>query len=771
MATPPIRLSDLLDARVPHDDPRHRDTAWMQRAHTLNGCILTLIVTAPIFAAYYVWAGVVAAALEIVAGYSVVLAALVYLRRGGSLRIAGRLVASAFQVVIFLLLHHLGGIRSVSLGWLAAPPILAGLVLGLRGLVVHSALTVVEIAYFACLARLGIALPMGIRPELATSFASVTQIGLVLATGALVWAFLSAQRAAEAALRAQEAQTRVILTSAVDGILVLEEDGAIESANPAAERILGYAERELLGRDVREVIAPSNREEFERHLSRLSGTQSLGASLELEAVRKTGSPLRIEMSLSEMRQGQRRRFTVILRDVTERWQAGEELRRYYGEIEQSRRLAERQARELAQQAGELAEARDQALAATRAKSEFLATMSHEIRTPMNGIIGATGLLLDTSLTVEQREYARIVRSSASNLLTIINDILDFSKIEAGRLEIEPIPFDLQVAAEEVVDLLAAKVAEKRLELELRYAPDAPRQVIGDPGRIRQILVNLAGNAVKFTEQGRVRIEIACESRTVDTSVLKISVRDTGIGIPQDKLPALFERFNQADSSMTRRFGGTGLGLAVCKQLVGLMGGEIGATSRDGEGSCFWFRLPLPIDPADQSQPVARDTYVARAAGVETLAQAVRRSSAAQAPGEGGLARIRVLLVEDNVINQKVAARLLEKLGCRVDVAANGREALEMVGLMPYAVVLMDCQMPEVDGYEATAEIRRRELLTGAHVPIIAMTANARPGDREACLHAGMDDYVAKPVTLEKLALALERNSPPRPPAEARSARA
>jgi two-component system sensor histidine kinase/response regulator len=634
-----------------------------------------------------------------------------------------------------------------------------------------------------------------------------------------------------------------IVETAPDAIVTINHRGRVTEFNPAAEAIFGYDKRESIGRHLEELIIEPSRYDALNGLFTGGEIAFVRCGFEAAALRSDGTEFPAELTITSVdRAGASPLYVGFLRDLT------------------SRKLAEESLR----QAAEIAQA------ASRAKSEFLANMSHEIRTPMNGVIGMTELALDTELTPRQREYLGLVKSSADSLLTVINDILDFSKIEAGKLSLDFSPFSLRNALDETLQALAVRAHSKGLELACRIAPEVPDAVIGDLGRLRQVMVNLVGNAIKFTERGEVVASVALEESADETVNLRIAVADTGIGISAQNVHAIFRPFEQADGSTTRRFGGTGLGLTISSKLVELMGGRIWVQSEPGVGSTFWFTVKLGLHPHDASScgepevplleglpvlivddnatnrlileevlknwgarptavncgsaaleelraaldrgepyPIALvdgmmpamdglelaglirgrpaiadvrillltsagqpdDTSRCRALDISAcLTKPVRQSELFDALMKGmafwnrservhpprhtagqrlgpltALEPLNVLLAEDHPVNQKVAVRMLQHQGHKVAVASDGRQAIVALEAGRFDVVLMDLQMPEMDGFEALREIRAREPLTGRHIPVIALTAHAMQGDRERCLEAGFDGYLAKPI--------------------------
>ncbi|MEM1250120.1 MAG: response regulator, partial [Acidobacteriota bacterium] len=698
-------------------------------------------------------------------------------------------------------------------------------------------------------------------PPVALASSILLAVGLVC-IGTLIGSLVDERMERTArALSASRSTYAGLVASLRDGFLVVGEKDHVEAVNPAFAALVGRDEAELVGLSISEVLGGRNVFEELAH----------GWSLDPDATREVEIPRaddqKIPCELSKGRQlGDARRYGLLVRDVTDRRNA-----------ERRQEVAKR---ELEQQAEALREARDEAQAATRAKSEFLASMSHEIRTPMNGVLGMAELLEDTELDDEQAECLRVIRSSAMALLTIINDILDFSKIEAGKVEFESIPFDLHVAASEVADLLVTQAEEKGIELVVRCAPKAPRRVVGDPGRVRQVMMNLVGNAIKFTETGHVMVEIE-GSENGSTADVLVLVHDTGIGISDEAQKSLFDSFTQADASTRRKYGGTGLGLAISRSLVHQMGGEMAIESALGRGSTFSFDLSLPLDvdegPRLDAKPsnfegmrilIVDDTPVNRqvfcelvhrwggttgeAENGEVALAELKRAAREGAPyhlalldfmmpgmdgmelarliradaelretkmilatsagrrGDGRMAREvglasylvkpvrsdllrdavemvwtergggdlitehsvaearaalpssdrakkeaestfprpvavpsgpQVLLAEDNEANRRVAQAMLKRLDLKPEMAFDGEKAVELARQKRYDLILMDCMMPIMDGFSATAEIRSGG--PSEKSPIVALTANAMVGDRERCLEAGMDDYVTK----------------------------
>ncbi|MBK9990888.1 MAG: response regulator [Verrucomicrobia bacterium] len=687
---------------------------------------------------------------------------------------------------------------------------------------------------------------------------SVTGVLLGCIALALTWLSVLRRRVKEQTdqLRTQilkeaklEAQNRAIVANANDCIFTTDLSGNFTSFNPASEHLLGYNQEEILKLNLRDLVAKDETKTEPELITSLMAKGQAAARFELRLVAKDQHRVWTEINACIVHtEGGLDGVLGVARDIGERKQIEEELKR----------------------------ARDAAEANTEAKSAFLANMSHEIRTPMNGVIGMSNLILDTKLSPEQREYAETIRNSAESLLTVLNDILDFSKIEAGKLHFETLDFDLVSSAEECLELLNSRASEKKIELSLFVPPEMPRLVKGDQGRLRQVLVNLLGNAIKFTDSGEVAVTLSIEEETATDLMLRFEVRDTGVGIASENIERLFQPFSQADGSTTRRFGGTGLGLVISKQLVQLMQGTIGVTSTLGEGSTFWFSVKLEKQPADpaastktNTKPLAGlrmlvvdDHAPNRRIAIEYANHWGMRCDAVSTAGEALLAlnealerddpyrvmlfdcqlpevefptlaeairvdqrfnrvklialtllsnrlaeedctrlkigsvitkplhpddlfsaienvlspknstgtafdvatkppsvspvepaqHIRILVAEDNVVNQRVILLQLKKLGYQADLANNGLEVIQALERSSYGIVFMDCQMPEMDGYEATRVIRRDKRF--ANLRIIAMTANAMQGDREKCLAAGMSDYLSKPTRLVDLKNAL-----------------
>jgi PAS domain S-box-containing protein len=624
---------------------------------------------------------------------------------------------------------HYSGYRSSVLRWICAA-LLAAAIVAMHYTAMRSAVVLIggSTPY-----------PAGILP--ASAMASLVTLAVAFVVGTTVVGTLLDRRFTDLSthLVSREAGIDAVLRTLAEGVITFDATGVIESANPAAERMFGAAADGLVGQRVESLIPTV----FPGALPALALTQrEAGRSVprrELEGRRVNGQPFPLELAVAEIPLAGRTLFSGVVRDITERVASEASLHEHVRQLETARNA-------LQEQAAQLAVARDRAEAGARAKSEFLATMSHELRTPMNGVLGMAQLLLHTPLSDEQAARVHALRKSGEALLRIINDVLDFSRMEAGKLTIDAQPFDLCQLLEDVRETLATAADVVGLSLEVDVSPHCPRHVMGDEGRVRQVLFNLVGNAIKFTDRGRVVIRAEASEAPGD-SAIRLHVTDTGIGMSPETLARLFAPFTQGDGSTTRRHGGSGLGLSISKGLVELMGGSLAVTSTVGSGTHFIATLPLPAAAAQAPVPHGQGHDAAAiAAGAATRSRHEPRG-------------VRVLVAEDNMINQVVAVSLLAHLGCTVDVAADGVEAVRRWSEGAFDLILMDCQMPEMDGLEATRRIRAAEAGDG-RIPIVALTANAMREDREACLAAGMDDHIAKPVTEESLlaAIALARRS-------------
>ncbi len=529
-----------------------------------------------------------------------------------------------------------------------------------------------------------------------------------------------------------------VITSANDAIIItkpaLDNPGPeIIYVNKAFTEISGYSAEEAIGKSPRFLQGEfTKRETLDDIKSALSKGEAFRG--ELLNYHKNGTPYWLDVSIVPVKntEGAITHFAAIEHDITARKRSEHEYQMMMVQLKRANLKSEAAARDLQ-------DSLEKAEAANIAKSDFLANMSHELRTPMNGVLGMAHLLAETELSIEQREFVSTINSSGEGLLVLLNDILDFSKIEAGALVLEHIPYDPADTFQKTVQLLVPNADKKHIGLLVEVSDTIPACIMGDPGRMRQIITNLVGNAIKFTEKGYVQLS-ASTIEQEDSTLLHIRVEDTGMGIAPDKLDAIFDKFTQADASVTRKYGGTGLGLAISKQLVTMMGGTIGVESAEGKGSTFWISIPMV--KADASA-LAKITHHIKAHN---------RVSAHRIP----IANAKALLVEDYQVNQVFAQKLLRKFGfTHIDLAENGAEAIVKYRSEPYDVIFMDCQMPEMDGYQTTKKIRDLEESTPMHTPIIAMTANAMMGDREKCLKSGMDDYISKPLRAEHLRAILQ----------------
>ncbi|GJM40525.1 MAG: hypothetical protein DHS20C20_08070 [Ardenticatenaceae bacterium] len=521
---------------------------------------------------------------------------------------------------------------------------------------------------------------------------------LTISSGEMQQLYDDLKQSSETAIAAERDRLRAVMNNVADAIIVIDEAGCITTTNPAAEKIFGYEQSELNGRSFTDLVElPTIHQHTER--------------IETIGIRKPKTTFPIEIMISSLITDNLQLQIAVVRDISNR-----------KENEQA-----------------LLAAKEAALRANKAKSQFLANMSHEIRTPLNGVIGMSTLMLGTPLNQEQQDFMNTIQRSGEVLLSQVNDILDFSKIEQGKLELESAPFSVCQCVEEAVDVLSINGREKALNLLFVVDELVPELIMGDVTRLRQVLLNLLGNAIKFTEEGEVSIHAALDEVVDGRLQLHFTVQDSGIGIPAERLDSLFDSFTQVDASITRKFGGSGLGLAISRELVQLMGGSVWVNSQVGQGSTFHFTIVAETVSANEAA-------LTKSQSSSLANQPANEQRAEQQP-------LSILLVEDNRINQKVCLGMLKRLGYEAAVANNGVQALAALSQNAYDVVLMDIQMPEMDGVSTTHRIRSQ--WPQAKQPyIIAMTANALKGDREEYLSAGMNDYLSKPVRLQDLDQAL-----------------
>ncbi len=543
--------------------------------------------------------------------------------------------------------------------------------------------------------------------------------GCVIACDGLIQDITENKHTLEALKHANH-YNRSLIEANPDPLATIAVDGTITGVNSATEMITGYTRRDLIGTNCSDYFTEP---EMIRAGCQKAFRVGQLRDVELELKHRNGNVTPVLFNASVYRDGSGEVVGVIVsaRDIYRIKQVEEELRAHRGRLEV---LVDKRT-------AQLVEARDQAEAANKAKSTFLANMSHEIRTPMNGIIGMTELLRSTELNTEQQEWLDCIDHATNNLLQIINDVLDLSKIEAGKLELEDISFNLAATLSEALSVQKIAIRKKGLTLRQEIAANIPELLMGDPSRLKQIVLNLVSNAIKFTEAGEIKLSVSLKKQSSHNLWLQFAVADSGIGMPPTVLEQLFTPFCQGDASATRKYGGTGLGLAICKHLAELMGGVIRAESKEGTGSIFYFELPFTID---ESQ----------------LSPALPAQQKPTFPTADGLRPLHLLLADDNDMNRVATSQLLKRRGHTVDCAENGKQAVDMSAATLYDAILMDVQMPEMDGVEATRIIRQRESGSGEHNMLIALTANALSGDRELFLDQGFDGYVAKPIRVDAL---------------------